>query len=63
MSTGVAQEAMESLAARDLWIDRTPIRSKLLFFVWEPPASQGDAECMVCGIREGDAQCTRQNSR
>ena len=57
VSTGVPPEGMESLATRNLRIDRIPIRSKRLYVaMWEPPAPQGEAEGMGRGIREGDAQ-------
>ena len=57
MSAGVAPEAMESLAPRDLRIDRAPIRGKNRSFVMrEPPAPQREAECMARGIRKSDAQ-------
>ena len=61
MSTGVAPEAVGSLASRDFGVDGAPIRGKLLFSVREPPAPQGKAQRMARG-REGDSQCKRHRA-
>ena len=59
VGTGIAPEAVGSLAASDFRVDRAPIKSELLFAMREPPTPQGEAQRVDRGIGKGDAQRKR----